>query len=132
MPQSNLADAELFIGVKEAAAELGIDIVTRMEKVGLSPKLLQKPEGFISWPRFNDLLEVIAKEDRCHYFGLLVGKHQPAAHGQPDEDCQCGEGRRRPSADTRREAPQHEESDGHVDEAESQPGAEVAEEGQQD
>lgn len=78
MPQSNLVNAEILIGVKEAAAELSLDIAVRMEKVGLSPKLLLKPDGFISWPLFNDLLEMVAKEDHCHQVGLLIGKHQPA------------------------------------------------------
>lgn len=49
-----------------------------MKKVGLNPELLIKPEGFIPWVLFNDLLEIIAENESCHYFGLLVGKYQPA------------------------------------------------------
>jgi len=75
--QQILVDAENVIGTKEAAAELGIDIVTRMKEVGLNPELLDKQEGFISWLQFNDLLELIAKEDRCHIIGLYIGKYQP-------------------------------------------------------
>lgn len=78
MHQSNLVDAEIIVGVKEAANELGIDIVTRMEKLGLDPSLLDSPSGYISWALFNELLEITAIEEQCFYFGLLVAKYQPA------------------------------------------------------
>ena len=78
MSKSNLVDAEIIVGVKEAATELGIDIVARMETLGLDPNLLPTTKGYISWTLFNDLLELVAKEEHCLYFGLLVAKHQPA------------------------------------------------------
>ena len=78
MQQSNLVDAEIILGVKEAADELGIDIVSRMKTLGLDPGLLNDPRGYISWGLFNDLLETAANEEQCFYFGLLVAKHQPA------------------------------------------------------
>ena len=77
MPLSNLIDAQIVTGLREAARELQIDIIDPVNRVGLDRTLLYKPEGYISWFAFNDLLELIALESECPQLGLLVGKHVP-------------------------------------------------------
>lgn len=78
MQQANLSDAELAIGLRKAAEELDLNVAPMMRRVGLNPKLLERPEGFIPWSSWSDLLELIAVEHNCLHFGLLVGAHQPA------------------------------------------------------
>ncbi len=78
MYKSDLVNAELALGLKEATQELGLNIKPRLSRFDLSPTLLHKPEGFMSWSKFNQLLEITAVEERCLHLGLLVGKYQPA------------------------------------------------------
>lgn len=73
-----LVDASVLDGIKMASEEAGIDINRRMQALGLNPETFLESEGFIDWNHFNELLESVAKEDGCRYFGLLVGKHQKA------------------------------------------------------
>lgn len=77
MLQSNLADAELTIGLRQAANDIGLALDPLMERVGLNPRMLDSPEGFISWTRWNQLLEDIAEQEQCGHFGLLIARHQP-------------------------------------------------------
>lgn len=76
MLRSNLTDAELTIGLRQAAEEIGIDLIPMMKGVGLNPQILERPQGYISWTKWNALLEWVATEHNCYYFGLLVASYQ--------------------------------------------------------
>jgi len=78
MLPSNLADAELTIGLKEAAEDIGLALKPVMKRVGLNARVLDGPEGYIAWSKWDKLLELVAAEMDCSYFGLLIAAHQPA------------------------------------------------------
>lgn len=78
MLQSNLTDAELTIGLKQAADDIGLELEPMMKRVGLNAEVLDKPKGYISWSKWNQLLELVATEMACGHFGLLIAIHQPA------------------------------------------------------
>lgn len=78
MPNSQLAAAELTIGLNEAAQEIGFDIRKAMSQTGLNPVLLEEPRGYITWEGFSELLELVTEQSGCGYFGMLVARHQPA------------------------------------------------------
>lgn len=44
---SNLVDAEILVGCKDAANELGIDVTPVLRDCGIDPELMLAPAGFI-------------------------------------------------------------------------------------
>jgi len=78
LEKSLITDAELTIGLRQAAHEAGIDLTDALRQVGWAKSILDHPEGYVSWVKWSRLLENVAQEYNCHHFGLLIADHQPA------------------------------------------------------
>lgn len=78
LEKSLITDAELTIGLRQAAHEAGIDLTDALRHVGWGKRILDHPEGYVSWVKWSKLLEFVAQEHNCQYFGLLIADHQPA------------------------------------------------------
>ena len=74
----NLVDAEILVGCKDAAEELGIDVKPMMRDCGIDPELMLAPAGFIHHYQASKFLYEVARQHNCPHFGFLVGMHQPA------------------------------------------------------
>mgnify|MGYP001825581443 FL=1 len=73
-----LVSSEMLLGSREAAQELGIDILDSLRKYQIDPGLLTAPEGFLQRHQVISFLEDVARRFDCQQFGFLVGKHQPS------------------------------------------------------
>ena len=72
-----LVRAEILVGCREAAEEVGADLDTYFAAHGIDPQLIDSPSGFIEKPRLLHALQAVADHYDCQHFGFLAGKHQP-------------------------------------------------------
>ena len=67
-----------LLGMPAAANDLCIALEPLLERFGIDPSLIEKPEGFLSLQSFVNCLEAVASEYDCPHFALLIARHRPA------------------------------------------------------
>ena len=66
-----------LLGLREAAAELGVSVEPLMLRHNIDPSLLESFEGFMPAISIVELVEDAAETFNCPHFGLLAAKHRP-------------------------------------------------------
>ncbi len=72
-----LVRAEVLLGIRRAAAELGANLGPLLAKHGIDRFQISQPAGYIEKPKLVCFLQAVADRYDCPYFGFLVGKYQP-------------------------------------------------------
>lgn len=72
-----LVNAEILLGAKDAAHELGIDLSDALRSSCIAPEVLTAPKGFLPYHQVVNFLELVASQNRCPLFGFYVARHQP-------------------------------------------------------
>ena len=72
-----LVGAEILLGAREAAVEVGLNIDPLLEAHGLDKNLAESPVSFIEKPLLLSFLQAAADLSGRSCFGFLVAKHQP-------------------------------------------------------
>jgi AraC-like DNA-binding protein len=75
--QEPMVSSDVFLGLREAASDLGFSVDKELLAAGIEPRLLEDTEEFVSMAAVANVLAILAEKHACPELGFRVAEHRP-------------------------------------------------------